>query len=113
MVVDVSVEIAMFARLASVPIVYVRLKGRCLDRPHLDAFRAATTLLAPFHDALDDKETPAWVRARTFYAPAIVDAAPTRARVEEHVVRVVTGRGGGIADGVRWSEAACAAPDRR
>lgn len=40
MVVDVSAEVAMLARLASVPTVYVRLSGRRLDAAHLDAFRA-------------------------------------------------------------------------
>ena len=53
------------------------------------------------------------MRARTFYAPALVDATPTPARVERDVVLVVTGRGGGVTDGARWSEAARAVPGRR
>lgn len=110
MVVDVSAEVAMLARLASVPTVYVRLSGRRLDAAHLDAFRAATALLAPFHDALDDDETPGWVREKTFYAPGIVRSARQNISANDDVVLVVLGRGGAISNGEHWAAAACAAP---
>lgn len=113
LIVDVSVEIAMLARLASVPTVYVRLSGKRLDPPHLDAFRAAVGVLAPFHEALDDKETPDWLRARTFYAPLINHTGAETAQLSEDVVLVVLGRGGGAGDGGRWASAASAVPDRR
>ncbi|WCT72684.1 glycosyltransferase [Sphingomonas naphthae] len=113
LVVDVSVEIAMLARLASVPTVYVRLSGKRLDKPHLDAFRGAAGLLAPFHEALDDDETPDWLREKTFYAPLINGVGATAGQIEEDVVLVVLGRGGGVSDGDRWAQAARAVPDRR
>lgn len=113
LIVDVSVEIAMLARLASVPTIYVRLSGKRLDQPHLDAFHGAAGLLAPFHEALDDAGTPAWLRAKTFYAPAIVDAGFEKPRIEDDVVLVVLGRGGGVSDGERWAAAARAVPGRR
>ncbi|WP_293985140.1 hypothetical protein [Sphingobium sp.] len=53
MVVDVSTEVAMLARLASVPVAYVRLAGLRVDQPHLEAFRSALTLIAPFHESLE------------------------------------------------------------
>lgn len=109
-VVDVSVEIAMLARLASVPTVYVRLNGRRFDRAHLDAFRAAAGLLAPFHADLDDDRTPQAIRRRTYYAPGIVEKG-LPATVEEKVILVVIGRGGGPSDGARWADAALAVPD--
>ncbi|MGF7154747.1 glycosyltransferase [Novosphingobium gossypii] len=112
-VVDVSVEVGMLARLASVPTVYVRLNGRRLDTPHLDAFRGAKALLAPFHEALDDDEVPAWVREKTFYAPGIVRAAPSDAGPGEDVVLIVLGRGGDMSDGGRWAEVARATPGVR
>jgi hypothetical protein len=110
MVVDVSAEVAMLARLASVPTVYVRLSGSRLDAAHLDAFRGATALLAPFHDALDDDETPGWMRKKTFYAPGIVRSASQNSGVNSDIVLVVLGRGGSISNGEDWAVAARAAP---
>lgn len=112
LVVDVSVEIAMLARLASVPTVYVRLSGRRHDRPHLDAFRGAAALLAPFHADLDDERTPGPIRQRTFYAPGIVDERQVSA-IERDVILVVVGRGGGQSDGEMWATAAAAVPYMR
>jgi len=110
MVVDVSAEVAMLARLASVPTVYVRLSGRRLDSAHLEAFRAATALLAPFHDALDDDETPGWVREKTFYAPGIVRSASQNISVKDNIALIVLGRGGAISNGEHWAATARAAP---
>jgi len=111
-VVDVSVEIAMLARLASVPTVYVRLSGRRLDRPHCDAFRGATALLAPFHAELDTERTPQAIRRKTFYAPQAIGTAAAAA-IEEDVVLGVVGRGGGPCEGEWWAAAARAVPNRR
>lgn len=110
MVVDVSAEIAMLARLASVPTVYVRLNGERSDPAHLDAFRGAQALLAPFHEALEMSTTPAWVRAKTRYCPGIT-APPHDARADAHRVLVVIGRGGAAGDGVQFARAARACPD--
>jgi predicted glycosyltransferase len=112
MVVDVSVEVAMLARLASVPIVYMRLSGRRGDRPHCDAFASAAALIAPFAEVLDDPATPDRIRDKTFYAGNIVRPAPVQ-EVEPDTVLVVAGRGGEMADGTRWAQAAAAVPDRR
>ena len=83
MVVDVSVEVAMLARLASTPTVYVRLSGLRTDPAHLDAFRGAQALLEPFHSDLDDPAMPTWVRAKTYYAPGLTPRprSPHRARM--------------------------------
>lgn len=113
MVIDVSVEVAMLARLASVPTVYVRLSGNRLDAAHLEAFRGATALLAPFHAALDDDKTPTWVREKTFYAPGIVRSGRPDSSMRDDSVLVVLGRGGGVSDAERWAAAARATPARR
>lgn len=112
MVVDVSVEVAMLARLASVPTVYVRLSGRRDDRPHRDAFESASGLLVPFHADLDDPDTAAAIRAKSHYAPGIVATPGSHAAQADLVVGVV-GRGGAPSNGALWAEAARAVPDRR
>lgn len=111
MIVDVSVEVAMLARLASVPFVYVRLNGRRDDRPHRDAFAAARALFAPFSDLLDDPAIPEGLRAKTFYAPGIVAASRSQP-VDPDRVLVVMGTGGDPADGFYWSAVAAANPSR-
>lgn len=110
MVVDVSAEVAMLARIASVPTVYVRLNGSRLDAGHLDAFRGATALLAPFHEALDDRNIPNWVRGKTFYAPGIIRSACRDASASDGTILVVLGRGGDISNGDKWVDAARATP---
>lgn len=111
MIVDVSCEIAMLARLASVPTLVVRLNGRRDDAPHREAFRAATAIVAPFAVALDDPAMPDWVRRKTVYCPGLVDRSATDAVVSRSVL-VVVGGGGAPSDGVVWARAARATPDR-
>uniref|UniRef100_UPI0035CC6084 glycosyltransferase n=1 Tax=uncultured Sphingomonas sp. TaxID=158754 RepID=UPI0035CC6084 len=110
MVVDVSCEIAMLARLASVPTVMVRLGGRRDDAPHRDAFAAATAIVSPFADALDDPATPDWVRAKTRFFPGLVERACYES-VEARSVLVVIGQGGAAGDGAVWARAARATPE--
>jgi Glycosyltransferase family 28 C-terminal domain len=107
-VIDVSVEMAMLARLCSTPVVYVRLSGDRSDPAHLDAFRGAAALLAPFHETLDSL-APDWVRQKTHYV-APRDASGRR---QGSGVLVVHGRGGPPLDGARLAAAAASTPDRR
>lgn len=110
MVVDVSCEVAMLARLASVATVYVRLAGRRDDVPHLEAFRGAAMLVCPFAQALDDPATPGWVGEKTLYCPGLVER-PDRCAVEQGTVLVVVGQGGATSDGAVWARAARATPE--
>lgn len=112
LVVDVSVEVALFARLLSVPTVVVRLAGDRTDRPHLEAFRSATAVLAPFPQALESPQTPDWVRAKTVYAGFLGDTAPDRVSTGEDIA-VVFGRGGDGGDLTALAAAARAVPNRR
>ena len=68
LVVDVSVEVTLLARLCSIPTVVVRQHGIRDDPAHQAAFQSARGLLAPYSEALEDDSTPAWVRDKTFYA---------------------------------------------
>lgn len=112
MIVDVSVETAMLARLASVPIVYVRLNGRRDDLPHRDAFLAAKALLAPFHADLDDEDVAPFIRRKTFYAAGL-GARTAPAPAEADLVLGVAGRGNGQWSGEDWATAARATPELR
>ncbi|WP_083274885.1 glycosyltransferase [Novosphingobium resinovorum] len=112
MVIDVSAEVAMLARLASVPTICVRLSGNRDDPAHLETFRAASGLLAPFHPACESAATPEWVRAKTLYLPGIAQA-PAEAAPLEKVVLVVFGQGGPTGDGDKLAKAARAWPGWR
>ncbi len=110
MVVDVSVEVAMLARLASVPTVYVRLNGNRNDPAHLDAFRGARGLLAPFHEDLEPAGTPRWVREKSRYLPGIT-GRPSPGDPVPNRILVVMGRGGAPGDGEAFAIAARTMPD--
>jgi len=111
MVVDVSVEVAMLARLCSTPVLYVRLAGRRDDAPHLAAFRAARALLAPYPAALEGADTPEWVLGRTFHAGFLTQSrAATR---DGRDIAVVFGRGGSGGNREALIAAATAVPERR
>ena len=111
MVIDVSVELAMLSRLAATPTVYVRLSGDRTDPAHLEAFRGAAAILAPFHPDLDDPLTPSWVRAKTKYFPAMGPQTVSVA-VDPAKVVVVFGSGGGEANGAVLAGAARRTPER-
>ncbi|MGO2885553.1 hypothetical protein [Psychrobacter celer] len=76
MIIDVSAEVAMLCRTASVPYLYVRLAGERDDAPHLNAFAGALGLLAPYPKALEAAATPDWVRQKTLY----LDFLPSKAQ---------------------------------
>jgi len=109
-VVDVSVEIAMLARLASVPVIYVRLNGDRTDAPHLEAFRGAVGLLAPFHKDLESSSALPWVREKTRYLPGVTSTPPVRSDPKFRTILVVVGRGGQTGDGETIAQAAAHCP---
>lgn len=110
-VVDVSVEVALFARLLSVPTLVVRLAGTRTDIPHLEAFRSAERLLAPFPEALESEGTPDWVRAKTDYA-GFLGLDPLAMTVEDGSVLVIYGGGGAGGRLADLASAARAVPER-
>ncbi len=67
MIIDVSVEVAMLCRAASIPYLYVRLPGIRDDAPHTGAFAGALGLLAPYPKALESTQTSEWVCDKTLY----------------------------------------------
>lgn len=105
LVVDVSVEVALLARLLGIPTVYIRQHGQRDDPAHLQAYACASTLLAPWPALMEslDAERPdsAGIVRHTRYSgwlsrcPQGRNAAPEPGRV-----LVIIGQGG-TAMGVR------------
>jgi hypothetical protein len=101
LLVDVSVEVAMLARLCGVPFVYLRQTGERDDPPHELAYRWAAGLLAPYieRQATDTK---------TFFAGGITrfDGEPRPDGGERARRVLVLARGEGLVE-----EIAAAAPE--
>jgi hypothetical protein len=76
--VDVSVEVALLARLCGVPFAYLRQTGERDDPAHQIAYRWAAGLLAPFPEWQERADTPVWIRERSGYSGAVTrfDGAP-------------------------------------
>jgi predicted glycosyltransferase len=113
LVVDVSVEIALLARLCATPVTYIRLSGRRDDAAHCEAYRASSLLVAPFASQLDDRRLPQWVRDRTVYCPGIASPSRSAATPDPRRVLVVAGRGGAPLNGSEVAAAAAATPGHR
>ncbi|MET1034031.1 MAG: hypothetical protein ABWX68_02165, partial [Arthrobacter sp.] len=75
--VDVSVEVAVFARLAGYPVIFRRMPGRRVDDAHRLAYDAASRLVAYYPSALEDPEHLAAHGARSTYL-GMVAPAPLR-----------------------------------
>ena len=69
--VDVSVEVALLARLCGVPFAYLRQSGEREDPPHRLAYGWAAGLLAPYPEWLERLGTPAELRARSGYVGGV------------------------------------------
>lgn len=67
LIIDVSVEMAMLARVSSIPYAYVRLMGNRTDIAHLNAFEGASFLLAYFPREMESVDTPLWIVDKTVY----------------------------------------------
>jgi len=96
LVVDVSVEVALLARLCGVPTVYIRQRGRRFDAAHSLAYASASRLLAPYPIQLEEPDTPAGWAHKTDYAGSISRFRRSFAsgQIRPHHVTVITGHGG-------------------
>ena len=112
-VVDVSVEVTLLFRLLSVPTIVFRLVGNRSDPAHLEAFRAAERIIAPFPEAFEHAAMPPWVRDKTVYAGFIHAPVPNVAQLQvcSNTVAVVMGFGGSRVTIDDVIAAACVTPD--
>lgn len=66
LVVDVSVEVALLARLCGIPVVVVALPGERTDRAHVAAYDLADALLAPWPAPAHARDWPLSWTAKTW-----------------------------------------------
>jgi UDP-N-acetylglucosamine--N-acetylmuramyl-(pentapeptide) pyrophosphoryl-undecaprenol N-acetylglucosamine transferase len=121
-VVDVSAEIGLLSRVASVPSIQIRMHGDRADIGHVGAYEAAVGMLAPFDERMEQDDYPAYLRAKTFYTGGLCttrsdvppkDEARRRLGLDplRKVVVVVTGGGGAGTPYAPLTVAARAAPE--
>ncbi|WP_455901485.1 glycosyltransferase [Rhodococcus gordoniae] len=98
LVVDVSVEVTLLARLYGIPVVVLAMPGERTDTAHTLAYRIADHIVAPWAQEIYD---PHWLRPyvdRTSYVGGISRfdgrPAPTRPSAEKPRVLVMSGSGG-------------------
>ena len=121
-VVDVSSEIALLARIASVPAVQIRMHGDRSDIGHIGSYEASVGMLAPFDERMEQDDYPAHLRAKTFYTGGLCttrdpvpDKTEARARLgldpNREVIVAITGGGGSGTPYAPLTVAARAAPE--
>ena len=121
-VIDVSAELALLARIASVPAIKIRMHGNRGDAGHLAAYDACAGMLAPFDERLEQADYPDWARAKTFYSGGLCTSHEhgndrTAARralglpLDREIVVAITGGGGAGTPYAPLTVAARAAPE--
>lgn len=113
-VVDVSVEVALLARLHGVPVVVMAQPGDRTDRAHRLAYDLADRLLAPWPERPSDGWPTAWTD-KTLHLGALsrFDAHPVPPPGDPRRVLVLWGAGGLDVSADDLAAAAAATPDRQ
>lgn len=98
MVVDVSVEVTLLARLYGIPVVVLAMPGHRTDTPHTVAYRIADHLIAPWAQEVYDPEWLHPYAGKTTYVGGISRfdgrPVPTRSARDRPRVVVMSGSGG-------------------
>ncbi|GAA3223429.1 hypothetical protein GCM10017691_10420 [Pseudonocardia petroleophila] len=112
-VVDVSVEVSLLARLHGVPVVVLAQPGERTDRAHRLAYDLADRLLAPWPERPSDGWPAAWT-AKTVHLGALsrFDGHPVPPPGDPRRVLVLWGSGGLDVSAADLAAAAAATPDR-
>lgn len=121
-VVDVSSEIALMSRIASVPAVQIRMHGDRSDIGHIGSYESSVGMLAPFDERLEQDDYPALLRAKTFYSGGLCTTrdpvtSKTVARrklgldPDREIILAITGGGGSGTPYAPLTVAARAVPD--
>lgn len=118
-VVDVSVEVSVLARLCGVPIVVMAMPGDRFDRPHELAYDMAEALVAPWPDVAPSTWPSRWLDKTTFSGSFSRFDGRERPPTHSPLVSTPADRrglfvwgSGGATDGKRqFEELSTAAPD--
>ncbi|WNV87607.1 glycosyltransferase [Umezawaea sp. Da 62-37] len=112
LVADVSVEIAVLARLHGVPVVVVAQPGRRTDRAHRTAYDLAEAIIAPWPRQPAPDWPEAW-SAKTAHVGAFsrFDGRPTSPATAQRKVLVLWGAGGLAVSEAQLHAAAAATPE--
>jgi uncharacterized protein (TIGR00661 family) len=100
LVVDVSVEVAMLARLSGIPYIYIKQHGNRQDIAHEIAYKNAEAVIAPF-DAKLELNTENWLIEKTFYSGNFSRFTNTfikPSKVYNNVATIMIGAGGSSID---------------
>ena len=98
LIVDVSVEITLLARLCGVPVIVVKQHGKRDDLPHKLAYESAELLIAPFSAALEPLYEEEWIKAKTVHTGGF--SRYSNCKTEHHPaektgnIAVLVGKGG-------------------
>ena len=116
LVVDVSVEVSLLARLCGVPTVVVAMPGLRDDPPHRLAYDSADALLAPWPRGAHDLHWPDHWFAKAWFVGAISRfddrrvPDPVATRASDPTVLVLWGAGGRSTTAEQLHEAEAATP---
>jgi len=114
LIVDVSVEITLLARLFGVPTIVIRQHGIRNDTAHLAAYQCASLLLAPYPEKLRTKSIE-WVDKKTFFSGGFSRYTglerPFSYTSHDNYVAIITGKGGTSIDLAFISHLASVCPD--
>ncbi|MER6770136.1 glycosyltransferase [Streptomyces bacillaris] len=114
---DVSVEVALLARLLGTPTAVVAMRGERTDPPHRTAYDLAALLLAPWPSALPEPGWPRHWSAKTVHTGAFsrFDGRPPAQEGGEREgprrVLLLMGSGGRDISAAEVTEAQAATPD--
>lgn len=103
-VVDVSVEVAVFARLCGYPVIHRRMHGARTDTPHRLAYESVNGLIAYFPETIEEPEHLALHGSKSTYLGMLAPSgapAPGTVPVRPRTVTVQTSLGG---SGVQLSD---------
>jgi len=95
LIVDVSVEVALLARLCGVPTVIIRQHGKRNDLPHKLAYQCAELLIAPFGKELETSEDVE-VLSKTFYSGGFSRYSKNQIQIRafNDQIAILIGKGG-------------------
>jgi hypothetical protein len=96
LIVDVSVEVTLLARLCGVPTMVTRQHGNRNDLPHLSAYESASALLAPYPQWMEAPQD-AWLLRKTIHTGGFsryVDRPLDSSLETPYRVAILTGAGG-------------------